>query len=143
MLYSGLTYDDLWANLGSMRRGREYTNLRRLLRPARTDGAKTMKLRLLAVLLTVPLWACANSPNSGADAAADNATTALRVIETPLFLAFKVPVCLGSVPLLVPAAAASVAVPFQNGSHEKSGWAYYKNGVKEACGPPYAARPWE
>lgn len=100
-----------------------------------------MKLRLLAVLLMVPLWACANNPNGSAGPG--GGTTALRVVETPLFLAFKVPVCLGSVPLLVPAAAASAAVPFHNGSQEKSGWAYYKNGVKEACGPPYTARPWE
>lgn len=102
-----------------------------------------MKLRLLAILLLAPLCACANNPSGSAGSDPNSGTTALRVIETPFFLALKVPVCLGSVPLLVPAAAASAAVPFHNGSQEKSGWAYYKNGVKEACGPPYTARPWE
>lgn len=99
-----------------------------------------MKWRLLAILLTVPLWACASKP--GGDATGSSAAnTALTVIETPALIAFKIPFCLGAAPVLAPAAAVSAVIPFKNGSPRGSGWPLLENGVKEACGPPYVATP--
>lgn len=100
-----------------------------------------IKWRLLAILLASPLWACASKPGGDAATGSSAAQTALTVIETPVFIAFKVPFCLGSAPVLAPAAAVSAVVPFKDGEPRGSGWALLKNGVKDACGPPYVATP--
>jgi len=111
-----------------------------------------MKLRLLAILLTAPLWACASQPNSGASssnagagnsapaasAAPSSGPSALSIIATPLYLVFKLPVCLGAAPLAGPGVVASAAVPFSDKS-SASGSDLLVKDVKEACGPPYIA----
>lgn len=93
-----------------------------------------MKLRPLAILLTVPLWACAAKPDS------DPLSTTLSVVETPFLIAFKVPVCLGTVLLAPPGAAVSAAIPFKDAS-KGTGVSLYTNSVSDACGPPYVATP--
>jgi hypothetical protein len=100
-----------------------------------------MKWRLMAILATVPLWACASKPDSTSASGSSGVSTALSVIETPLLIAFKIPVCLGSAPVLAPAAAVSAVVPFKEGGERGRGGALLVNGVKEACGPPYVATP--
>jgi hypothetical protein len=112
-----------------------------------------MKLRPLAILLTIPLWACASQPDSGAGPAsapaqpaaqsgstapAEPSTTAkvVGILVTPLHLIFEVPICVGATPLLGPGAIASAIVPFKDNS-KGSGSTLLANDVKEACGPPY------
>ena len=91
-----------------------------------------MNLRPLAILLMLPLWACASQP--GGD------KTALTVIETPFRVAFKLPGCLAAAPILGPAAIASSVVPFQD-SKEGSGMTYFQNGMTAACGGSWVATP--
>ena len=90
-----------------------------------------MNLRPLAILLTLPLFACASQPGGGG-------MTTAHVIETPFYAAFKLPGCLAAAPILGPAAIASAIVPFQD-SKEGNGWTYLQNGVNDACGGPWTA----
>jgi hypothetical protein len=89
-----------------------------------------VKNRALALLLTLPLWACASS-----DPATQRTTS---IIETPFRLAFTVPTCLGYIVTLAPSALASAAVPFE-ASKEGSDGDYYKTRTNQACGGPYVA----
>jgi hypothetical protein len=89
-----------------------------------------MNLRPLAILLTLPLWACSNP----------GANTALKVVETPIYAAFKTAGCVASGPIMAPAALASAVVPFKD-SKNGSGFDYLSNGVSEACNPPWTAQP--
>lgn len=99
-----------------------------------------MNVRILAVLLAFPLWACADKPGDP-DAASTPANTALSVAETPLLLASRITLCLATPPLLGPGAIASAAIPFEQASQEPTGWEMFKKGVADACGPPYVAKP--
>ncbi len=99
-----------------------------------------MKLRLLAILLTLPLWACASKSDGTATSGSSAVSTALSVVETPLLIAFKVPLCLGAVPTMLPGAVASAVVPFKDQS-KGNGGQVVANGVSDACGPPYIANP--
>ena len=115
-----------------------------------------MKLRPLAILVMLPLWACASQPDAAAPAAsgtppASNAPAAsaaapagpsgtakvLGILATPIYLAFKLPFCLGS-PLTAPGAAASAVIPFDDKSSGTGGSAL-THAVSDACGPPYMA----
>jgi hypothetical protein len=100
-----------------------------------------MKLRPFIILLTIPLWACAAKPDGDPKAGSGAASTALSVIETPLLIAFKIPLCIATGPLLVPGAAASAVIPFKDAPKEPSGTALVTKGVTDACGPPYVATP--
>ncbi len=93
-----------------------------------------MNLRPLAILLMLPLWACASQPGGGTD------KTALTVLETPFPVAFKLPGCLAAAPILGPAAIASSIVPFDE-SKEGSGMTYFQNGMNAACGGSWVATP--
>ncbi len=112
-----------------------------------------MKLRPLAIVLTLPLWACASQPASGpaAGSAAPPASSAaaapapesgthraLSIIATPIYLAFKLPFCLGAPLVAAPGAAVSSVIPFTDASNG-SGWQSLSNNVSAACGPPYMA----
>jgi len=99
-----------------------------------------MKFRVLAVLLTLPVWACADKP-SDPGATSGPATTVIGVVETPLLLASRVTVCLATPPILGPGAIASAVVPFKGGADEPTGWELFKKDVADACGPPYLAKP--
>lgn len=99
-----------------------------------------MKLRLIAVLLMAPLGACAMGPGGTYATPTGPAATGVAVAETPMLLAFRVPVCLARTPLLLPAALASAVVPFSN-SKEGSGVAYLSNNAQADCGPPYVVTP--
>jgi hypothetical protein len=87
-----------------------------------------MKFRVLAVLVTLPLWACADKPGDSGAASSPTAT-AIGLAETPLLLASRITLCLATPPLLGPGAIASAAIPL------------FKKGVADACGPPYVAKP--
>lgn len=100
-----------------------------------------MKIRPLAILLMLPLWACADKPGSGAATGSSAVSTTLSVIETPFLIAFKVPVCVATVPLMGPGAIASAAIPFKDSEHEPGGWQLMTSSVEDACGPPYVATP--
>lgn len=99
-----------------------------------------MKLRFLGMLLMTGLAACANNTNGSAAAGSGPGSSALGVVETPLFVAFKIPTCLGGIPILLPGAFASEIVPFKD-SPAGSGSRYFMNEVRDACGPPYVATP--
>ena len=110
-----------------------------------------MNLRPWAILLLAPLWACAsqpqsNAPSAGTSAAAPPAPPAtqssdepsvLSLLATPLYIAFKIPFCAGSV-LVAPGALASAVVPFKD-KNPGSGVDLMTAEVKDACGPPYLA----
>lgn len=100
-----------------------------------------MKWRNWAILLAMPLWACASQPSSGNGASSANGPSPLGLLATPFYLAFKTIDCAASVPTLLPSAVASSVVPFDKNSSPESGWDYYANGVKGACSPPYVAKP--
>lgn len=99
-----------------------------------------MKCRVWAVLLTLPLWACADKPGDPGTASGP-AATAIGVAETPLLLASRITLCLATPPLLGPGAIASAAIPFEGAPQESTGWELFKKGVADACGPPYVAKP--
>ncbi|MGH7035510.1 MAG: hypothetical protein ACREFL_17390 [Stellaceae bacterium] len=99
-----------------------------------------MKFRALAVLLALPLWACADKPGDSG-AASGPAATAIGIAETPLLLASRITLCLATPPLLGPGAIASAAIPFEGAPQEPTGWELFKKGVADACGPPYVAKP--
>jgi len=101
---------------------------------------KTMRLRAFAILLTIPLWACASKPEGGAGTGASALDTTLGVIETPLLIAFKIPLCVGSAPVFAPGAVVSSVFPLKDTS-KGNGWQRLANSVSEACGPPYVATP--
>jgi hypothetical protein len=98
-----------------------------------------MKLRQFAILLAMPLWACASQP-SGTAAASGNAPTTLSMLGTPIYVAFKIPGCLAAAPILGPQAIASSVVPFSD-PKAANGWQYFSNGVTEACGGSWVATP--
>lgn len=93
-----------------------------------------MKLRHLAILLSFPLAACGSYQGS------NGVDTAAGIAETPLYIAFKIPTCLGLAPLTAPGAIASAIVPFKDQS-KGSGVEMHKNAFIDACGPPYVAQP--
>ena len=93
-----------------------------------------MKLRHVAILLAFPLGACGSYKDSNA------LDTTTGIIETPLYIAFKIPTCLGLAPLTAPGAIASAIVPFKDQS-KGSGVELHKNAFIDACGPPYVAQP--
>jgi hypothetical protein len=111
-----------------------------------------MKLRRLAILLTIPLWACASKPDSSAGSGSappgpsaqpassesSGGPSALSIIATPFYIVFKIPVCLGAAPLLGPGAIASAIVPFKDNAKD-SGDQLVAKDVTEACGPPWVA----
>ncbi len=97
-----------------------------------------MKLRLMALLLTVPLCACGNTYTMSGPPGSSSLNPALSVIETPLYVLLKIPGCVASVPTLLPAAAASAVAPFDG--KEPSGGEAWTNGVKNACGAPWTAQ---
>jgi len=102
-----------------------------------------MRLRDWAVLLTIPLAACASTPDSHSDAAATPSTgpSTLAMIETPLHIVFQIPLCIGAAPLMATGAAVSSVFPFTDKSKDGSGGELLASGVKKACGPPYIATP--
>jgi hypothetical protein len=122
-----------------MQIGRKYAMLEGS-RGSRATGEKMMKYRALAILLAVPLWACADKPGDSG-AARSPATTAIGIAETPLLLASRITLCLATPPLLGPGAIASAAIPFEGAPQEPTGWELFKKGVADACGPPYVAKP--
>ncbi len=89
-----------------------------------------MNLRPLAILLTLPLWACSNP----------DGTMALKVVETPVYAVFKTVQCVAAGPILAPAALVSAVVPFKD-SKNGSGVDYIAGGVSDACNPPWTAQP--
>lgn len=94
-----------------------------------------MRLCHWAVLLTMPLGACASTSGS------DSGATTLGMIETPFRIAFQIPLCVGAAPLMAPGAAVSAVFPFTDKSKDGSGGQLLVNGVTKACGPPYVATP--
>jgi hypothetical protein len=135
-----------------LRAATEYAKLPRTLRE---PEERTMKRHPWAILLTIPLWACASKPDSsagnappptassaptGSSAPAEPSTTArvVGILVTPIRLAFEIPLCVGAAPLLGPGAIASAIVPFKDNT-KGSGSQLLANDVKDACGPPYVA----
>jgi hypothetical protein len=99
-----------------------------------------MRSHLLAALVLAPLCACSMGPGSTYATPTGPAATGVAVAETPLLMAFKVPVCLARTPLLLPATLASAIVPFSK-SKEGSGGDYIANNAQADCGPPYIVTP--
>ena len=108
-----------------------------------------MKRRPWAILVLAPLWACAsqpasNPPSASAPAAApaatasDDSPSVLSLLATPLYIAFKIPFCVASAPIVAPGALASAIVPFKDKTPGSGGDLMVAE-VKDACGPPYIA----
>jgi hypothetical protein len=95
-----------------------------------------MRPHLLAALILAPLCACSMGPGGTYATPTGPAATGVAVVETPLLMAFKVPVCVLRTPLLLPGALASAVVPFSN-SKEGSGVDYLSSNAQADCGPPY------
>jgi hypothetical protein len=99
-----------------------------------------MRLHVLAALIAAPLSACAMGPGGTWATPQEPGATVVAAIETPLYVAFKVPVCLLRTPAALLPTAASAAVPFSK-SKEGSGGAYFTNNAVANCGPPYWVTP--
>src|ERR1700727_2602140 len=99
-----------------------------------------MRSYLLAALVLAPLCACSMGPGGTYATPTGPAATGVAVAETPLLMAFRVPVCLARTPLLLPAALASAVVPFSH-TKEGSGVDYFSNNAQADCGPPYIVTP--
>jgi|SRR6185437_12518528 hypothetical protein len=99
-----------------------------------------MRLHLVAALLMAPLCACASGPGGTWATPTGTGAVVAAGIETPLYAAFKVPVCVARTPLLIPGTIASWIVPFSN-SKEGSGDSYFYNNAAADCGPPYMVTP--
>jgi len=95
-----------------------------------------MRLHVLAALIGAPLCACAMGPGGTWATPQEPGATVVAAIETPLYDAFKVPVCLLRTPALLPATLASAIVPFSK-SKEGSGGQYLGSNAVADCGPPY------
>lgn len=96
-----------------------------------------MRWHVLAALLMAPLCACATGPGGTWATPQEPGATGVAVAETPVYAAFKVPVCLLRTVAALPGAAASAIVPFSK-SKEGSGGAYLANAAQADCGPPYS-----
>ncbi|HVA12988.1 MAG TPA: hypothetical protein VNF99_07050 [Stellaceae bacterium] len=99
-----------------------------------------MRRYLLAALLLAPLGACAGNSGNAAGTAPTGTDTAVAAAETPLLMAFRVPVCIARTAVLFPVAIASAIVPFSK-SKEGSGVEYWTTNAKADCGPPYVVTP--
>jgi hypothetical protein len=64
----------------------------------------------------------------------------VAAVESPVYFAFKAPVCLLRTPALLPSTLASAIVPFSK-SKEGSGGDYFVNNAVADCGPPYWVTP--
>jgi hypothetical protein len=96
-----------------------------------------MRPHLLAALALAPLCACSfASPGNTYMTPTGPAATGVAVVESPVLMAFKVPVCIARTAVLGPVAIASAIVPFSN-SKEGSGMTYAANNAQADCGPPY------
>jgi hypothetical protein len=95
-----------------------------------------MRRHLFAAVLLAPLCACSFGPGGTWATPQQPAATGVAVVESPVYMAFKVPVCLLRTPLLLPAALASSIVPFSK-SKEGTGSAYLASNAQADCGPPY------
>jgi hypothetical protein len=99
-----------------------------------------MKLHLMAALLVAPLCACSYGPNGTWASPSGTGSTVVAAAETPVYFAFKAPVCVLRTPALIPATLASMVVPFSK-SKEGSGADYLSNNAMADCGPPYMVTP--
>jgi hypothetical protein len=99
-----------------------------------------MRLHVVAALLVAPLCACATGPGGTWATPTGTGATVVAAIETPLYFAFKAPVCMLRTPALIPSAVASAIVPFSK-SREGSGVDYFSNNAVADCGPPYMVTP--
>ena len=99
-----------------------------------------MKMHLIATLLVAPLCACATGPGGTWATPTGTGATVVAVAETPVYDAFKVPVCVLRTPALIPSAIASAIIPFSK-SKEGSGVDYFSNNAVADCGPPYWVSP--
>jgi hypothetical protein len=123
-----------------VRRRPKYAKLTANRVPRATEDKKAMRLHVLAALLVAPLCACSFGPGGTWATPQEPAATGVAVVETPVYLAYKLPVCLLRTPLLLPATLASSVVPFSK-SKEGTGGAYLSNNAQSDCGPPYTVTP--
>jgi hypothetical protein len=93
----------------------------------------------LAVLLALALAGCVIQPPSDAAAGPPHpGRTALSVIGTPFFIAFKIPACIVSAAIAAPlAGVAQLAGTAQGASIEGD----LGDGLESNCGPPYVLTP--
>jgi hypothetical protein len=99
-----------------------------------------MKLHVMAALLVAPLCACATGPGGTWATPTGTGATVVAAAESPVYFAFKAPVCLLRTPVLIPGAIASAIVPFSK-SKEGSGVDYLTSNAVADCGPPYMVTP--
>jgi hypothetical protein len=99
-----------------------------------------MKMHLVAALLVAPLCACATGPGGTWATPTGTGATVVAAVETPVYFAFKAPVCLLRTPALIPSTIASAIVPFSK-SKEGSGGDYFTNNAIADCGSPYMVTP--
>ncbi|HEY1503825.1 MAG TPA: hypothetical protein VGF92_05965 [Stellaceae bacterium] len=99
-----------------------------------------MRMHIFATLFVAPLCACATGPGGTWATPTGTGATVVAAVESPLYFAFKGPVCVLRTPALIPSAIASAVVPFAK-SKEGSGVDYLSNNAVADCGPPYWVSP--
>jgi hypothetical protein len=99
-----------------------------------------MRMHFMAALLVAPLCACAAGPGGTWATPTGTGATVVAAVESPVYAAFKVPVCVLRTPALIPSAIASAIVPFSK-SKEGTGGEYLATNAAADCGPPYWVSP--
>jgi hypothetical protein len=99
-----------------------------------------MRMHFMAALFVAPLCACATGPGGTWATPAGTGATVVAAVESPVYFAFKGPVCLLRTPALIPSVIASSIVPFSK-SKEGSSVDYFTTNAVADCGPPYMVTP--
>jgi hypothetical protein len=105
-----------------------------------------MRRILLAAVAIAPIAACATAPDPSAPGSGQTVFDPntdfpfLAIIGTPIYIAFKVPVCAVSAAVSLPLAGMSEL----NGSGDAGGREMRRSlstGLAQSCGPPYVLTP--
>jgi hypothetical protein len=105
-----------------------------------------MRRILLAIAALAPIAACATAPDLSAPGTGQTVYDPntdfpfLAIVGTPIYLAFKIPVCAASAAVSLPLAGMSEL----NGAGDAGGRDMRRSlstGLAQSCGPPYALTP--
>ena len=100
-----------------------------------------MRSKLLALPVVILLGACTQPAGSKAAGQPSGEAAAVSIFGTPFLIAFKIPLCVGSVLLAAPAAGASAVMPPEDLPEQDSARQIISHGLRENYGPPYVVAP--
>ena len=98
-----------------------------------------MRNKLFAILMALPLGACVSptgAPNDAANAPSDPASAFAALIGTPFVIAFKIPICAATLPVV--AVGMGMSAPAERGEEARR---VLTDGLAQNCGPPYGILP--